>query len=378
MSIYSSEIHKSDMLSVISDAEGLANLPFASELKLLDNTHVFKNDDVNEGFMQEVSDKYGHLSDDKARIRSLCVELAELAHNYMKTLANNDVDKIYDKWADVQKECDRLQEEEREAEAARKEEERKVNMAICACRNTLNRKISDAESNMKEFKYDSEWRKGLRRFIAEILKDTPRITGRQIAELANTDGGFDKNVSPYMIYNEWNTIKADIEAGTFGTHYPDNIVQKDTFMESVKANNVIKDTDLTGLLKKDLSIYDIINMLNEYDKKPRERVDVFVPRYYSRTACVIPDEELAYENFLEKESASTVEVVNSSNDEVHIPDDLGWMANVEVDESKVRDVSLDGSQNDVELIDEYEDCLDEVLEPYAEPYDIDEVSEIFK
>lgn len=406
MSIYDSKINRSELMGVLSDIEKVASLPFDDDLKLLHYEQVFKNDDVNECFMQEVFSEYGHLADDKKKIKILCFELAEAIHNYVKVLSNNDVDKIYDKWNAVQEESDRLQEEERKAELARQEEERKaelarqeeeqraylarkeeerkeaerqrkLNEAIYKCRNTLDGKILAAESSMKEFKYDAEWRKNLRQFIAEILCDTPRITGRQIAELANTQGGFDKLVSPYMIYKEWNAIKEDIKTGTFGTHYPDNIVQKDTFLESVKVNNVIKDTDLNGLLKKDLSIYDIIDMLNEYDKRPSENGMRVAFGNYSRTACVIPDEELAYENFFEKESIPTMEAVDASNDKIEIPDDLSWMDNVEVDESKLRDVSLDSSQDehdDVELVDEDDDWLNEVLEPD----DIDEVSEIFK
>ncbi len=232
-----------------------------------------------------------------------CLELSEKIHLYMKNLpkAEAEARAICNKWSLEESALDeqerearaKVDEEQRKArEAQRKvdEERRKRSAAIYECRSKLDSKIYRAKNDVREFRNDC-WRKKFRRFIADVLNEDAGITGKKIAENANNSGVFSKNISPYAVYGEWNDVKRDIAAGVFGENYPDNIVEEDTLEKSLETNHVIKDADLSKLLKKDMSIIEILDMLEAIDGAG------------SNSVHVIPDEDLAYENFMETDGS---------------------------------------------------------------------------
>lgn len=301
MSFYGSKVDKSALIDFLGTAEKIANLEFDDGLKFNPKCNCFSRDEIADKAMNDIAEKCYWIVCDADEIHRLCLELSEKIHMYMKNLpkAEAEARAICNKWSLEESALDaqereiraKAAEEQRKArEVQRKvdEEQRKRGVAICKCRNKLDNKIYQAKNNIREFHNDC-WRKKFRRFIADVLNEDAGITGKKIAENANKSGVFSENISPYAVYGEWNDVKKDIAAGVFGQNYPDNIVEEDTLEKSLETNHVIKDTDLSKLLKTDLSIIDIVNMLNAVDGAG------------SNTVHVIPDEDLAYENFMEKD-----------------------------------------------------------------------------
>lgn len=309
MSFYGSEVEKHDLLAFLGDAEQIANLKFSNDLKFDTEFAKCHRDDIYDEAMTEIADKCCWIVSDANEIKRLCLDLAEKIHMYMKNLpkVQDDAHVIYDKW---------LKEEKVRDEEQRKitEEHNRRDRAKVKCRSKLDDKISQARCDIREFE-NACWRQKLRRFIADSLRNNPDIAGKDIANRANRTGLFSKTISPQMIYAEWNNVRQELTNGVFGTNYPDNIVTGSSLMESVKANHVIKDTDLSGLLKKELSIYDILDMLNA------------VSKITCNTGCVIPTDDLAYEKFMENnkdESIADCKTVinNLDDDEYEYADDV--------------------------------------------------------
>lgn len=283
MSFYGSEVEKHDLLDFLSTAEKIANLKFDEDLKFNPKCNCFSRNEIADKAMDEITGKCYWIMCDADEIQRLCLELAEKIHMYMKNLpkAEADAQAICDKWSLEECALD-------EAQQKVNEEQRRRRSAIYRCRSKLDNKICQARNDVREFQDDC-WRKKFRKFIADVLNEDAGITGKKIAENANKTGAFSKYISPYAVYSEWNDVKKDIAAGVFGQNYPDNIVEEDTLEKSLETNHVIKDADLSNLLKKDLSIVEILHMLDAVDGAG------------SNTVRVIPDEDLAYEKFIEKD-----------------------------------------------------------------------------
>lgn len=279
MSFYGSNVDKSSLLDFLCTAEKIANLKFDEDLQFNPKCNCFSRNEIADKAMNEITEKCYWIVCDADEIQRLCLELAEKIHMYMKNLpkAEADARAIRNKWS--------LEEEEQKKAS---ETQQRRRSAIYRCRSKLDNKICQARNNIREFQNDC-WRKKFRKFIADVLNEDAGITGKKIAENANKTGAFSKNISPYAVYSEWNDVKHDIAAGVFGQNYPDNIVEEDTLEKSLETNHVIKDTDLSNLLKKDLSIIEILHMLDAVDGAG------------NNTVRVIPDDDLAYEKFIEKD-----------------------------------------------------------------------------
>ena len=301
MSFYGSKVDKSSLIDFLCTTEKVANLKFDEDLQFNPKCNCFSRDEITDKAMDEIAEKCYWIVCDADEIQRLCLELAEKIHMYMKNLPKAEADArvICNKWFLEENALDEQEREAREkaaeeqrkaSEAQRKvdEEQRRRRSAIYRCRSKLDNKIYQAKNDIREFHNDC-WRKKFRKFIADVLNEDAGITGKKIAENANKTGAFSKYISPYAVYSEWNDVKKDIAAGVFGQNYPDNIVEEDTLEKSLETNHVIKDTDLSNLLKKDLSIVEILHMLDAVDGAG------------SNTVRVIPDEDLAYEKFIEKD-----------------------------------------------------------------------------
>lgn len=274
MSFYGSKVDKSSLLDFLGTTEKIANLKFDEDLQFNPKCNCFSSNEIADKAMNEITEKCYWIVCDADEIQRLCLELAEKIHMYMKNLpkAEADARAICDKWF------------------LEDEVQRRRRSAIYRCRSNLDNKICQARNNIREFQNDC-WRKKFRKFIADALNEDANITGKRIAEDANKTGLFSKCILPYAVYNEWNDVKRDIAAGVFGQNYPDNIVEEDTLEKSLETNHVIKDTDLSNLLKKDLSIVEILHMLDAVDGAG------------NNTVRVIPDDDLVYEQFIEKDGS---------------------------------------------------------------------------
>lgn len=305
-----------ELLSVLGDLEKVANLAFEPDLKLDTADFSFHRQDVFDEAVEDVYKKFGYVIQDEHEIKKLCLQLVEKMHLYVKNLqkANCDLPDVYEQWVSVEKTRDEEDEkiaEERVkkamAEMEKVDREVKQRNAISQCRCVLNSKLLDAKSDIKRFKKDW-WKKKFRRFIADVLEEEPDIRGKVIAECANQSDCFDTYITQYMVYEEWNDVKYYMSKGTFGQNYPDSIVEADTFINALKANNVIKDEDLSKVLKESASIYDMMDEFGEFSV-----VDVM---------NAISDEDLAYENFMVDDNSTSEQSVGIDTETAELIDDV--------------------------------------------------------
>ncbi len=283
MGFYESEIRKSDLLSFFTDAEKILNLDFSENLKFNTDFVQCHSEDVLNSAMAEICEKCAWINDGEAEIKELCYNLSKKIQAYLHDLPDvrAEASAIYNKWLKIDKEKEL-------AESKLAEERARLVRAKDKCYSCLNNKVQCARDDISKFKADC-FRRDIRSFIAKSFADKPDITGKEIACLANKSGLFsNRYITPQKIYSEWNDVKAAVKDYSFGDNYPDNIEINGTFMDAVKKYNVVQDADLSGLLKTNLTIYDVIDMLDNNKN-----------RFTSTLCSVISSDDLAYENFLE-------------------------------------------------------------------------------
>lgn len=283
MEFYDSSVRKSDLLSFFTDAEKISNLNFREDLRFTTDFVQCHSEDVLNSAMAEICEKCSWINDGEAEIKELCYNLSKKIQAYLHDLPDVRAEAfaIYNKWLKIDKEKELAEKklEEGRARLVRAKDE---------CYSCLNNKVQCARDDISKFKADC-FRRDLRSFIAKSFADKPDITGKEIARLANKSGLFsNRYITPQKIYSEWNDVRKAVKDYSFGDNYPDNIEINGTFMDAVKKYNVVQDTDLSGLLKTNLTIYDVINMLDNNKNG-----------FTSTLRSVISSDDLAYENFLE-------------------------------------------------------------------------------